>query len=651
MKARNTDEKHQYNPNRGKSFFQKKEKAGFFRGTLGKEKSFFGPTSLQPKLEIGQPNDKYEQEADAMADKVMSGNSWGKDSVSTHNPEGRCNCPACTGSKLSQAGNSIQKQEEEEEDILTKPTTNGWASYEYEESGNYPVSRPVGFMFSDKNDSLQRIQMSQIQQQTTGVKSRNSAPSHLSSQLQNSKGRGKRLNPSTQMMMNKAFGVDFRQVKVHTDGEAIQMNQDLSAKAFTHGSDIYFNRNQYSPETREGRHLLAHELTHVVQQGAAGRNVVQRACETTAPPAGMNPACNTAAAGPPPTPTINVSFEVNSNTIIEADRQEVANFVRNWHSRGANETVNVDGFASCDGGAANNWRLSCDRATALAHELQNPIDPTLTGIPANRINISARGETEHFSSSSLPLNRRATASLPAVAPAPLTITSRTVKASPGGAANTRTRIGVGEVIVFTGNRAGNWSVNNGTTIGATNGLSLRWRAPAIGGISTIRLTSGGTTATISMNVVPPNGLSMTNVNAPHALTAGTAGACMLPNVTILPLDVNLGATQWLEVPGPGTNVTGYFTQFSAATLFHNPNPNYLGFDDNNTGLHDHAAWHAVPSPHSNGTFQWVIPNRYKLDGEPDASGRLFTTTTQLFTMDGSGTMTISKGGAFVSRTP
>jgi hypothetical protein len=98
-------------------------------------------------------------------------------------------------------------------------------------------------------------------------------------------------------------------------------------------------------------------------------------------------------------------------------------------------------------------------------------------------------------------------------------------------------------------------------------------------------------------------------------------------------------------------VQGYFKRFPAATLFHNPNPNYLPFNDSNTGLTDHGAWHAVPGPYSIGQFQWDIPNKYKVDGEPDSSGRLFTGTTQLFTMNVSGTMTISKAGASVSRSP
>ena len=53
----------------------------------------------------------------------------------------------------------------------------------------------------------------------------------------------------------------------HTNSSAIQMSKELGAHAFTHGSDIYFNSGKYDSQSREGQHLLAHELTHTVQQG------------------------------------------------------------------------------------------------------------------------------------------------------------------------------------------------------------------------------------------------------------------------------------------------------------------------------------------------------------------------------------------------
>jgi hypothetical protein len=70
--------------------------------------------------------------------------------------------------------------------------------------------------------------------------------------------------------MGSSFGVDFSNVNIHTDPEAISMNRELGAQAFTHGNDIYFNSGMYDTDSAGGRQLLAHELTHVIQQGAAG---------------------------------------------------------------------------------------------------------------------------------------------------------------------------------------------------------------------------------------------------------------------------------------------------------------------------------------------------------------------------------------------
>ena len=61
-----------------------------------------------------------------------------------------------------------------------------------------------------------------------------------------------------------------------TDSNAEKMNQDLGAKAFTNGSDVYFNKGEYNPSSKDGQHLLAHELTHTVQQGASPSGVQKK---------------------------------------------------------------------------------------------------------------------------------------------------------------------------------------------------------------------------------------------------------------------------------------------------------------------------------------------------------------------------------------
>ncbi|GET36579.1 eCIS core domain-containing protein [Microseira wollei] len=88
------------------------------------------------------------------------------------------------------------------------------------------------------------------------------ASGNVESQLSASKGRGSPLSDEVRGFMEPRFGADFSSVRVHTDGAAVQMNKELGAQAFAHGSDIYFGSGK-SPGKDE---LTAHELTHVVQQ-------------------------------------------------------------------------------------------------------------------------------------------------------------------------------------------------------------------------------------------------------------------------------------------------------------------------------------------------------------------------------------------------
>lgn len=92
------------------------------------------------------------------------------------------------------------------------------------------------------------------------------ASSKVESGIKNTAGRGRRLPKNTAQEMSHSFGVDFSNVNIHDGTEASQLNEALNAQAFTHGKDIYFNQGKFNPEQTEGRHLLAHELTHVVQQ-------------------------------------------------------------------------------------------------------------------------------------------------------------------------------------------------------------------------------------------------------------------------------------------------------------------------------------------------------------------------------------------------
>lgn len=90
--------------------------------------------------------------------------------------------------------------------------------------------------------------------------------------INRSRGSGQPLDGSVQKQMGESMGSDFSGVRVHTGSESHQLNEQLNAKAFTTGSDIFFREGAYNPQSSSGQELIAHELTHVVQQssGAVG---------------------------------------------------------------------------------------------------------------------------------------------------------------------------------------------------------------------------------------------------------------------------------------------------------------------------------------------------------------------------------------------
>lgn len=87
--------------------------------------------------------------------------------------------------------------------------------------------------------------------------------------IQTARDRGRPIDEGVRGRMETAFGANFAHVRIHTGADADALNQTLHARAFTTGRDIFFRQGEYSPESAGGRELLAHELTHVVQQGGA----------------------------------------------------------------------------------------------------------------------------------------------------------------------------------------------------------------------------------------------------------------------------------------------------------------------------------------------------------------------------------------------
>ncbi len=241
-------------------------------------------TSIQPKLTIGQPNDKYEQEADRVADQVIkSPVSTGEKSTSSAENSGISNiqraCTSCNDRELQKSSDNspvfsgIQREskepvqtkflqaqpEEEEEPVQAKILQ---AQPEEEEE---PLQ--AKFLQAEPEEEEEPVQTKSIQK-TTSSKTPTSKP-WIETKINSSRNSGNSLPDDTRSFMENRFQTDFSRVKVHNDSSSVQMNKELNSQAFTAGSNIYFNRGKYDTGSSSGQHLLAHELTHVIQQGAA----------------------------------------------------------------------------------------------------------------------------------------------------------------------------------------------------------------------------------------------------------------------------------------------------------------------------------------------------------------------------------------------
>ena len=217
----------------------KKREPFFAKGTEEQHSFFAGSKSLQAKLAIGRSADPMEKEADNTARQVQVQKAEKKEEEPVQKAEKKEEEPVQKAEKKEeepvQAKADIQKQEEKKEE---------------------PVQAKLKPM-------VQAALRSDSSEETTAAHSFESA-------LTRRKGKGFELPDELRRDLEKKIGARFGQVRLHTDKEAADMCESIHALAFTHGYDIYFNEGQYNPNADAGIELLAHELTHVVQQKGRG---------------------------------------------------------------------------------------------------------------------------------------------------------------------------------------------------------------------------------------------------------------------------------------------------------------------------------------------------------------------------------------------
>lgn len=228
-------------------------------GLRDNRQSIFSPT--QPKLQLSNLNDKYEQEADQVAEQVMR--------MSKPQVQRQFSVPIKGKLRTQSEEPAIQRMvEEDEEMVKTKPVKES-------------IQRIC--TACQEEETLQRMPMDE--QNRLQVKRQDNQESAVKPAIQNGINRlrqsgGNVLPTSIRSFMEPRFGHGFAHVKIHIGPQASDLSRNLNARAFTVGHDIFFNRGEFRPTAPAGMRLLAHELAHTVQQSASDATRVHSASQT-----------------------------------------------------------------------------------------------------------------------------------------------------------------------------------------------------------------------------------------------------------------------------------------------------------------------------------------------------------------------------------
>ena len=272
----------------GQLFFSKERGAGFFSSDIETETA--SPFFIQNKLNIGKPDDHYEREADAMADKVVQK----KADAETIKKNPVMSCTGITPITQLTCDNCAneEKQIKEKEDDLKKTEDRIQKKPIFESAGDsddddHHIQRKCSacqeeeVLQKKENQETSPIKLKAIFESSEEFavqrKGDNNTPNPagIESKLNSSRGGGDALAADTRSFMERAIRANFIGVRIHTDSKAAEMSKDLGAQAFTHGNDIYFGSGKYDTNSTAGSHLLAHELTHTIQQGGAPQAIQQ----------------------------------------------------------------------------------------------------------------------------------------------------------------------------------------------------------------------------------------------------------------------------------------------------------------------------------------------------------------------------------------
>ncbi|MFW6063009.1 MAG: DUF4157 domain-containing protein [Chloroflexota bacterium] len=203
--------------------------------------------TIQTKLTVTAGGDRYEQEADAVASKIVE----------------RLQAPTAPQTK----NRDVQRQAQEDEVLQAKPLSSTISRLRRREA------EEVGLQMQRREADEEELQAKAAPIGREG----GAVDAATEQSIRQARGNGQRMPTSVRRSMERAFGADFGNVRVHTGSQSDRLNRAISARAFTTGSDIFFRQGAYDPHSRSGQQLLAHELTHVVQQRTGPAGSLQRA--------------------------------------------------------------------------------------------------------------------------------------------------------------------------------------------------------------------------------------------------------------------------------------------------------------------------------------------------------------------------------------
>lgn len=253
--------------------------------------TFFEPATqtsvpaVQMKMTVNRPGDKFEQEADKMADKVMRMPAPAtpvKDDRLQRQPDeklqkkedDKLQKAPLPDEKVQKAELKDEKVQKKEDDKLQKAPATDEKIQKKDEDKLQKAPAPDEKLQKKEDDKLQR-------KSSEGA---SAVSASTQSAIQNKTTGGQPLSSDVRSYMEPRFKADFSNVRIHSDPESASLSNHLSARAFTYQNHVFFSRDQYQPGTSEGKQLLAHELTHTIQQGHAVQRSSQVSTTATPPP-------------------------------------------------------------------------------------------------------------------------------------------------------------------------------------------------------------------------------------------------------------------------------------------------------------------------------------------------------------------------------